>query len=78
MALHTPTNEYQGVNAHLYCFFQARGGWASLHSLYISDLARAINPLLPPGNIVDVEQSLQIRGSRPRRDSCPTRCPVSA
>lgn len=65
MTVHTKTNQYQGVNAHLHSYFQSKGGWSSFHTNHIADLARAINAILPPGYLVDVEQSLQIREFHP-------------
>jgi hypothetical protein len=59
MVLRSKKNEYRGVNAHLHSYFQTKGGWASFHTAHINDLAREINRLLPPGYLVDVEQSLQ-------------------
>ncbi len=61
MAIRSSKNEYLGVNAHLHSYFQSKGGWSSFHTKYISDLAEAINAKLPPGYLVDLVQSLQIR-----------------
>jgi hypothetical protein len=60
MPIHTRTNQYRGVNAHLHSHFQSKGGWKSFHNNHIGDLAKTIAALLPPGYTVDIEQSLQI------------------
>jgi hypothetical protein len=65
MAVRSSQNQYLGVNAHLHSDFQSKGGWASFHTGYINDLARAINSKLPPGYLVDIERSLQIREYHP-------------
>ena len=65
MAVRSRENQYLGVNAHLHSFFQSKGGWSSFHTNHISDLAKFIDDQLPPGYIVDIEQSLQIREFHP-------------
>lgn len=65
MAIKSRRNEYLGVNAHLHSYFQnhpdGKGDWESFYTLYIADLARAINRILPPGYLVLPERSMQIR-----------------
>lgn len=61
MAVRSLVNQYRGVNAHLHSNFQSQGGWDSFHTNHIADLGEYINDHLPPGYIVDVERSLQIR-----------------
>jgi Protein of unknown function (DUF4058) len=65
MALHLRKNQYRGVNAHLQSFFQNHGGWPSFHGRYIIYLSDMISDRLPPGYLVDAEQSLQIREFHP-------------
>ncbi len=59
------SNPYRGVNAHLHSYFQAHGGWTSFHTNYISALTLYLATVLPPGYMVDTEQSLQIREFHP-------------
>jgi hypothetical protein len=55
-------NQYLGINAHLHSYWQAFGGWSRFHTNHISDLLRALRPLLLPlGYDADIEPSLQIR-----------------
>jgi hypothetical protein len=67
-------NPYRGINAHLHSRWQNRGGWNSFHTNHISDLARALKPVLAPlGYDAETEYSLQIRRPgdsplRPRAD----------
>lgn len=63
MPIYHRDNRYAGVNAHLHSIFQAQGGWSSLHTNIIAELARHLNSRLPEGYLVDIEQSLQIRHS---------------
>lgn len=65
MPLRLRENVYRGVNAHLHSYFQAEGGWASLHNLLISTLVLDLATRLPAGYIADAEQSLQIRETHP-------------
>lgn len=65
MAVRSSQNQYLGVNAHLHSDFQSRGGWASFHTHHITNLADEINRKLPPGYLVDIERSLQIREFHP-------------
>lgn len=65
MPLYFPHNLYRGVNAHLHSYFQTYGGWQGFHNNYIALLSGEISRHLPPGYIVDTEQSLQIRESDP-------------
>ena len=65
MTIRSRQNQYVGVNAHLHSYFQSKGGWSSFHTNRIADLARTINDKLPPGYVVDIEQSLQIREFHP-------------
>ncbi|MDX1990767.1 MAG: DUF4058 family protein [bacterium] len=60
MPLHSPVNEYHGVNAHLHSYFQNKGGWEGFHNKFIGDIAEVLSILLPPNYSVDTEQSLQI------------------
>lgn len=68
MPLHFRKNQYYGVNAHLQSFFQAHGGWESFHTKFISYLSDAISDRLPPGYLVNIAQSLQIREFHPDAD----------
>jgi hypothetical protein len=55
-------NQYQGINAHLHSFFQAKGGWNGFHTLHIGHLAVALKAkLFPMGYTAEIEPSLQIR-----------------
>jgi hypothetical protein len=55
-------SQYLGINAHLHSYWQAVGGWGRFHTNHITDLLRALRPLLLPlGYDADVEPSLQIR-----------------
>lgn len=65
MTIYARRNQYRGVNAHLHSFFQHQPGWASFHTTYITSLGFALNAMLPPGYVVDVEQSLQVREFHP-------------
>jgi hypothetical protein len=65
MSVRSLINQYRGVNAHLHSSFQVQGGWDSFHANYIADLGEFINDHLPPGYIVDIERSLQIREFHP-------------
>lgn len=65
MPLHSPRNEYAGVNAHLHSFYQSHGGWEGFHGKHVGDMAELITPLLPRGYVVDIEQSLQLREIHP-------------
>lgn len=65
MPIHSPNNEYRGVNAHLHSYFQSQGEWEGFHTSHITDLARSINRLLPLGYAVGLESSLQIREFHP-------------
>lgn len=65
MAIYARRNQYRGVNAHLQSFFQHQPGWGSFHTTYITSLGFALNATLPPGYVVDVEQSLQVREFHP-------------
>lgn len=49
-------NQYLGVNAHLHSFWQAVGGWSRFNTNHITDLLRALRPLLLPlGYDADIE-----------------------
>jgi Protein of unknown function (DUF4058) len=62
MPIRSVKNQYPGVNAHLHSYWQSVGGWSRFHTNHITDLMRAIRPLLiPMGYDADVEPSLQIR-----------------
>ncbi len=60
-------NPYPGVNAHLNSVLQANedGDWEMFHAAYINDLARQIDAILPPGYVVGMEKSLQVREYHP-------------
>ncbi|HLA43609.1 MAG TPA: DUF4058 family protein [Aggregatilineales bacterium] len=65
MTIRTRKNQYRGVNAHLHSTLQAEGGWESFHTAYIYELGRSISRELPPGYVINLEQSLQIREFHP-------------
>jgi hypothetical protein len=65
MPLHLRKNQYRGVNAHLQSYFQTHGGWSSFHARYIVYLGDHLSERLPPGYLVDVEKSLQIKEYHP-------------
>ena len=65
MPIRSPHNEYHGINAHLHSYFQMHGGWDGFHNKHVGDLGAAISSLLPPGYLVDTEQSLQLREIAP-------------
>lgn len=61
MPIHSRTNQYLGINAHLNSRLQGEfGTWGIFHSSHITDLARAIDAKLPPGYVVEPEKGLQI------------------
>jgi hypothetical protein len=68
MPVRSPRNEYKGVNAHLHSYFQTHGGWDGFHNKHIGDLGAEISRWLPPGYLVDTEQSLQLREISPYGD----------
>lgn len=68
MPIRSSRNEYHGVNAHLHSYFQVQGGWDGFHNKHVGDLGAAISRLLPPGYLVDTEQSLQLREISPYGD----------
>ncbi len=73
--LRSVKNQYLGVNAHLHSYWQAVGGWSRFHTNHITDLLRALRPLLLPlGYDADIEPSLQIRRLD---DAAPSRYPES-
>jgi hypothetical protein len=60
--LHTDTNQYRGINAHLHSKLQAESGWRGFHGVHITDLAKALQVQLRPlGYIARAEQGLQVR-----------------
>lgn len=66
MALRFRKNQYQGINAHLHSRLQNEfDAWDIFHTAYITDLARAIDALLPPGYIAEPEKGLQIKQFHP-------------
>lgn len=65
MPIRSPRNEYRGINAHLHSYFQMHGGWDGFHNKHVGDLGAAISSVLPPGYLVDTEQSLQLREIAP-------------
>ncbi len=73
MPIRSRKNQYRGINAHLQSVLQNDGGWDSFHSNYISDLGEAIDNRLPPGYLVDIERSLQIREFHPDTGELQTR-----
>ncbi len=58
-------NQYRGINAHLMSYFQAHSGWTGFHNNHIARIGQAISESLPPGYVVDTEQSLQIQEFHP-------------
>jgi hypothetical protein len=61
MPIHSKTNLYPGINAHLNSYLQAEfGGWRSFHADHIFVLSRVIEESLPPGYYIRIETSLQI------------------
>ncbi|MCA9909828.1 MAG: DUF4058 family protein, partial [Anaerolineae bacterium] len=61
MAIHSKTNLYPGINAHLNSFLQQEGGgWESFHAEHIIDLRRVLAKTLPAGYYAVAEKSLQI------------------
>lgn len=61
MAIRSRKNQYRGINAHLHSRLQnVAAGWEPFHGKHIGDLAEAIDPLLPPGYLVDFAKSMQI------------------
>ncbi len=68
MPIHTKTNLYPGVNAHLNSYLQAELGWHGFQNSYVNALLRALTEALPPGYFATNEQSLQIiRDGLPER-----------
>lgn len=62
MVVHSVKNQYPGINAHLHSYWQAVGGWSEFHTNHLTDLMRALRPiLLPLGYDAGLERSLQIR-----------------
>lgn len=61
MPIHSKTNLYPGINAHLNSFLQQEGGgWESFHAEHIIDLRRVLAAKLPAGYYATSEKSLQI------------------
>lgn len=61
MAIRSRKNQYRGINAHLHSRLQnVAAGWETFHGKHIGDLAEVIDPLLPPGYLVDFAKSMQI------------------
>jgi hypothetical protein len=61
MPIHSKTNPYPGINAHVNSFLQAtKGEWESFHAEHIIDIRRAITAILPQGYYARSERSLQI------------------
>jgi hypothetical protein len=60
MPIHSKTNLYPGINAHLNSFLQQEGGgWESFHAEHIIDLRRVLAQTLPRGYYAVAEKSLQ-------------------
>jgi Tfp pilus assembly protein PilZ len=54
-------NPYQGVNAHLHSLLQnSFAGWEEFHGIFISDMTRAIDTILPARYRASAQRSLQI------------------
>jgi hypothetical protein len=61
MPIHSKTNLYPGINAHLNSYLQQEGGgWESFHAEHIIDLRRVLAQTLPEGYYAVAEKSLQI------------------
>jgi hypothetical protein len=59
MPIHSKTNLYPGINAHLNSFLQQEGGgWESFHAEHIIDLRRVLAKTLPAGYYAVAEKSL--------------------
>jgi Protein of unknown function (DUF4058) len=66
MAIYSPQNLYNGINAHLQSLLQDEDGdWESFHSAHIIHLAEALNQLLKGRYRVKPERGLQIREYHP-------------
>jgi hypothetical protein len=65
MPVRSQRNQYSGVNAHLHSHFQVHGGWPGFHSAHITHIGESLSSQLPPGYLVDTEQSLQIQEINP-------------
>ncbi|MCA9907998.1 MAG: DUF4058 family protein [Anaerolineae bacterium] len=63
MAIHSKTNLYPGVNAHLNSYLQEEGAdWESFHASHIEHVREALESILPPNYYAVGERSLQVRG----------------
>lgn len=63
MAIHSKTNLYPGINAHLNSYLQEEGAdWESFHASHIEHLREALETSLPPNYYAVGERSLQVRG----------------
>ncbi|MCC6615374.1 MAG: DUF4058 family protein [Anaerolineae bacterium] len=63
MAIHSKTNLYPGVNAHLNSYLQEEGvDWESFHASHIEHIREALESILPPNYYAVGERSLQVRG----------------
>ncbi len=62
MAVYSPKNEYQGINAHLQSQLQQPGeNWEGFHQGFVISLLEVLGKQLPENYYADVEQSLQIK-----------------
>lgn len=60
MPIYSRTNQYWGINAHFHSRLQSEpGGWEVFHGMHISDIARALDTVLPPRYLIDPEKGLQ-------------------
>lgn len=64
MPIHSDKNLYPGINPHLNSLLQNEpGAWESFHADHVTDLARGIDRVLPPGYFARAEKSLQVSES---------------
>jgi len=63
VSINHPRNLYNGINAHLHSLIQndPNEDWDGFHTQLITEIARALNAVLPDDYIVDVERSLQLK-----------------
>ncbi len=58
-------NQYRGINAHYQSFAQNQfNGWRSFHNVHITHLVELIQEELPPGYVVQSEESLKLHDTR--------------
>lgn len=69
MPIHSKTNLYPGINAHLNSFLQQEGGdWEMFHAKHINVLQEYLDPLLAPNYYAVIEKSLQVTALPPMLD----------